>query len=86
MLKEMLPGRPKRNEIKIPSDDAVGFFFNEEHSSRSWTELRLFYLKYRVVLPTRNVVDEEKRKLLPPITVEEIKTSVEDTVKGKCQN
>ena len=90
MFKEIGPKKVKKIEIEIPHDDALGFFFNAEHSSRSWTELRLFLLKYGVVIPTRNDIDEEKKKLLPPISVEEIKSSIdygvliEDTVKGEC--
>ena len=80
--------KAQRVEIEIPKDAATAFFFYEYHSQRSWTELRLFLKTYGVILPTRNTIDEEKKKLMPPITVQEIKSSVdyeilvENTVKG----
>ena len=52
-------------------------FFLQDFSTRSWTELRLFFKKYDIILPTRNAIDEEKKKFHPPITVEEIKSSVQ---------
>ncbi|CAL4216742.1 unnamed protein product, partial [Meganyctiphanes norvegica] len=67
---------------------ATSFFFNEGFSSRSWTELRLFLKQFGVELPTRNTIDEEKKKLHPNIAVQEIKSCVqykdlvEDTLKG----
>ena len=66
-----------RTENVIPTDDAAAFFFLQDFSTRSWTELRLFFKKYDIILPTRNAIDEEKKKFHPPITVEEIKSSVQ---------
>ena len=68
--------------------DATPFYFNEGYSSRSWTELRLFLLKYNVNIPTRNEIDAEKKTIHPDITYHEIKSFVdyheliEDTVQG----
>ena len=75
-------------KVEIPVKESLGFFFNSTHSSHSWTELRLFLLKFGVELPTRNIIDQHKKALHPPILVQEIKSSVQysdlvdNTVKG----
>ena len=45
--------KAKTTKVEIPIKDSLGFF-NSTHSSRSWTELRLFLLKFGVELPTRH--------------------------------
>ena len=75
-------------EVVIPIEDSLGIFFNSIHSSRSLTELRLFLLRFWVELPTRNIIDQHKKSMHPPILVQEIKNSVQytdlicNTVKG----
>ena len=55
----------------------MSFYFNQEHSSRSWSELRLFLEEYDVRLPTRNEVDCMKKEMLPGgITCNEVKSDV----------
>ncbi len=87
MLIENSNKKPKTH-ISIPVHEATPFFFNEGFSSRSWTELRLFLMKHNVELPTRNAIDDEKKKLCPKIISQEIKSFVtypdliQDTVAG----
>ena len=77
-----------KGRTEIPVDESVAFYFNNNHSSRSWTELRLFLLKFGIQLPTRNDIDLQKKSLHPTIHVEEIKSFVhykdlvDNTVRG----
>ena len=68
--------KPKTKCI-ISKEEALAYFFNAGFSSRGWTELRLFLLKFGVELPTRNEIDIEKKALHPTIISQEIKCSVE---------
>ena len=83
--------------MNIPEQDATAFYFNNSFSTRSWTELRLFLLKFDVNLPPRNLIDNNKHELHPKVISHEIKCSVpyidlvKDTVSGildaeKCQD
>ena len=91
LLEEPKPKKKKKAVFaaEIDIEDAVSFYFSQEHSSRSWTELRLFLSKYEVYLPARNQIDTEKKKILPPIKFSEIKSEVNysdlvtDTVHGE---
>ncbi|CAL4224806.1 unnamed protein product, partial [Meganyctiphanes norvegica] len=80
--------KKQKPEIIIPTEDATAFYFNEKYSTRSWTELRLFLLKFNVKLPKRNDIDIEKKNLHPTIISQEIKSFVhypdliDDTVQG----
>ena len=47
---------------EVPINEAVAFYFNQEHSTRSWTELRLFLGQYGLKLPTRNDINRKKKK------------------------
>ena len=73
---EVKSNKKTKVSISIPVEEATPFFFNGGFSSRSWTELRLFLVKFNVDLPTRNVIDLEKKSLLPKIISQEIKSSV----------
>ena len=88
LLKEK-KNKKQRSVTEIPVNDAVAFFFNQEHSARSWTELRLFLANFDVRLPTRNEIDSCKKEMLPDgIKCSEIKSDisldnlVDNTVKG----
>ena len=35
-----------RKLLDIPANAAIAFYFNQGHSSRSWTELRLFLKQF----------------------------------------
>ena len=80
--------KKQKPEIIIPTEDATAFYFNEKYSTRSWTELCLFLLKFNVKLPKRNDIDIEKKNLHPTIISQEIKSFVhypdliDDTVQG----
>ena len=77
LLEDRKKKKQKRCLVEIPVEDAVALYFNQEHSSRSWTELRLFLEEYDVRLPTRNEVDCMKKEMLPGgITCNEVKSDV----------
>ena len=50
LLEEKKSKKKKGYVAEVPIDEAVAFYFNQEHSTRSWTELRLFLGKYGVWL------------------------------------
>jgi hypothetical protein len=83
-LLSVVSGRKRqKSTVQIPLDESMAFFFNETHSSRSWTELRLFMLKYGVELPSRNQIDEKKKLLHPQIKSSvKYKDLIENTVQG----
>ena len=80
--------KKSKNTISIPIEEATPFYFNGGFSSRSWTELRLFLIKFGVEIPPRNKIDIEKKTLSPQIITQEIKSCVtypdliHDTVSG----
>ena len=92
VLTALLSTRPKKQKsnvkVNIPEQDATAFYFNNSFSTRSWTELRLFLLKFDVNLPPRNLIDNNKHELHPKVISHEIKCSVpyidlvKDTVSG----
>ena len=59
----LTPEHSKKPNVKctIPKNEALALFFNAGFSSRGWTELRLFLLRFGVELPTRNEIDNEKK-------------------------
>lgn len=92
ILNEHCCKKKKVTKVSIPTEDATTYFLNGGFSSRSWTELRLFLLKYDVELPTRNSIDSLKTEFQPKVISQEIKCSVSypellhDTVKGLVQS
>lgn len=94
ILNERCPNKKRKNSSKIviPPDEACAYFLNGGFSSRSWTDLRLFLLKFNVELPTRNTIDTNKSDYLPQVISHEIKCSVsypeliQDTVLGLIQS
>ena len=81
--------KKSKNTISIPIEEVTPFYFNGGFSTRSWTELRLFLIKFGVEIPPRNKIDIEKKTLSPQIITQEIKSCVtypdliHDTVSGR---
>lgn len=60
---------------EISCEAACGLIYNNEFSVNQYQELRLFFLKFGVKLPTRNDVDSYKKALLPHHETEEAKVT-----------
>ena len=77
LLNERCESKKKKEAVQIPVEEACAYFLNGGYSTRSWTELRQFLLRFDVELPTRNEIDIHKVSYQPPILSQEIKCSVD---------
>ena len=77
LLNERCASKKKKEARQIPVEEACGYFLNGGYSTRSWTELRQFLLKFDIELPTRNDIDTHKVRYQPQIVSQEIKCSVD---------
>ena len=77
LLNERFVSKKKKEPRQIPVEEACAYFLNGGYSTRSWTELRQFLLKFDIELPTRNDIDTHKVRYQPPILSQEIKCSVD---------
>ena len=70
--------RNDKKTVDIPVNAAIASYFNQGHSSRSWTELRLFLKQFDFdnCYPQGILFMMRARKTHPEIFVKKIKSSV----------